>query len=84
MRCIVRFALVMLNFRTNDKTTTVCCLKREDNLVLRIYYKTEIVDAMLNIEQSVQQMKFNNQKSEKQAKLTFLFSSLRFWFWYNS
>ena len=35
--------------------------------------KTEIVDAMLDIEQSVQQVKFDNQKS---AKLTNFFSPL--------
>ena len=38
--------------------------------------KTEIVDAMLDIEQSVQQVKFDNQKSAKQAKLTNFFSPL--------
>ena len=32
--------------------------------------KPEFVDAMLNIERSVQQVKFDNQKSTKQAKLT--------------
>ena len=38
--------------------------------------KPEIIGSMLNIERSVQQVKFNNQKSTKQAKLTNFFSPL--------